>query len=745
MSNAQDKRAAEPHEDEPAKKRGRPSKAVLNSKVPENSMSRVQVRTMLLRHPELQYSSQDESSFYEDLIPWPEQYEWSDEDVALVEEEWKNSEIRECSGNLNTSQYASLFLLFKISLRLYRTTPTILLSPVCALRYQPISKVAKKWIPSAGFCETLASIMVHPCWKENIDSLALALRWAVICRLDSRSAWATTVVPYCRVLQRTLENVKGYGSRSLDTSYHEMHKAERERASERGERLSSLSDILYELGEAVPKETKKPKAVAEYDHVFGWSVLPVTQWDLDVLGKVVDSMDFKPQWNYSVKDALIAWKTENSGRPEKPSQDKLSLIYALTHKSIFKFIRLLLRQLTPTQGTEESDDNESQSTDLPSDDDRSQVEASSSHRENRRLTVFDDSSDEEYVGLRRNTGRLPLIRHRCDANDAEEEGTSPVLPEEHEPYPLQGVESEEGDRGGMTNTFDDSVGPDFGELDLQNTNESPEFRPHGPTLAESFPSERHASPVYASLREKKMLSELSELRKENKELRDGQKQLQDLFTEGQKEQKQLVLDMKQQLDNMQSELTQLRQARQAPGDVVQSHPERPSLPEATVIASRSPELGTHQSPPPLDDFTLSEEVADDRPMEEDIASEQPVPKQKTPEPERSEQPAPTAQKQTTEPDSNINPAGGDEDGTQAVSQLPGTIAETSSTNVETRASEQSSAPLPWPVLPLNPPMPRRNIPRLAWTGAGRFPATSDAHDVFVTPRSKVLKVLKGYE
>ncbi|KAF5232503.1 hypothetical protein FANTH_12964 [Fusarium anthophilum] len=706
MSNAQDKRAAEPHEDEPAKKRGRPSKAVLNSKVPEDSMSRVQARAMLLRHPELQYSSQDESSFYEDLIPWPEQYEWSDEDVALVEEEWKNSEIRECSENLNTSQYASLFLLLKISLRLYRTTPTILLSPVCALRYQPVSKVAKKWVLSAGFCETLASIMVHPCWKENIDSLALALR--------------------------------------LRKSYHEIHKAERERASERGERLSSLSDILYKLGEAVPKETKRPKAVPEYDHVFGWSVLPVTQWDLDVLGKVVDSMDFKPQWNYSVKDALIAWKAENSGRPEKPPQDKLSLIYALTHKSIFKFIRLLLRQLTPTQGTEESDDNESQSPDPSSDDDRSQVEASSSHRESRRLTVIDDSSDEEYVRLRRNTGRLPLIRHGCDANDAEEEGTSPVLPEEHEPDPLDSVESE-GDRGGMTNTFDDSVGPDFGELDLQNTNESPEFRPHGPTLADLLPSERHASPVYASLREKKMLSELSELRKENKELRDGQKQLQDLFTEGQKEQKQLVLDMKQQLDKMQSELSQMRQAREAPGDVVQSHSERPSHPEATLIVPRSPELGTHQSPPPLDDVTMSEEVADDLPMEDEIAAEQPVPKQKTPEPERSEQPATNAQEQATEPDSNINPAVADEDGTQAVSQLPGTIAETSSTNAEARASEQSSALPPWPVLPLNPPMPRRNIPRLAWTGAGRFPLTSDAHDVFVTPRSKVLKILKGYE
>ncbi|KAF5580278.1 uncharacterized protein FSUBG_13431 [Fusarium subglutinans] len=109
---------------------------------------------------------------------------------------------------------------------------------------------------------------------------------------------------------------------------------------------------------------------------------------------------------------------------------------------------------------------------------------------------------------------------------------------------------------------------------------------------------------YASLQEKEMLSELSELRKENKELRDGQKHLQDLFVKGvkeqndlmqkgQQEQRELMLNMKQQLDDMRSELTQLRRAREASGDVVQSYPERSSLPEATFIAPGSPELGTN--------------------------------------------------------------------------------------------------------------------------------------------------------
>ncbi|KAG5762696.1 hypothetical protein H9Q72_009207 [Fusarium xylarioides] len=315
MSNAQDKRASEPHEDEPTKKRGRPSKEELNSKTPEDSVSRVETRRMLGRHHPVQYSSQGETSFYDGLVPWPERYEWSAEDADGVEEEWKNSEIKEASGNLNTSQYRSLFSLFKISLRLYRTTPIVLFSPVCVMRYQPVSKnpTASKWIMSATFCDTLSKIMVHPCWKEDIDSLALALRWTVICRRDSRSGWTKGIKASCPVVQRTIGKVEAYGSRSLDTSYHDMHKAERERASERGESLSSLSNILYELGEAVLKDkTKRPEVVPEYDRIFGWGVLPVTTWDLDVLAKVVDSMKFGSPWNYSVKDALIAWKAENS-------------------------------------------------------------------------------------------------------------------------------------------------------------------------------------------------------------------------------------------------------------------------------------------------------------------------------------------------------------------------------------------------------------------------------------------------
>ncbi|CVL13739.1 uncharacterized protein FPRN_09954 [Fusarium proliferatum] len=263
--------------------------------------------------------------------------------------------------------------------------------------------------------------------------------------------------------------------------------------------------------------------------------------------------------------------------------------------------------------------------------------------------------------------------------------------------------------------------------------------------------------VYRSFHEEQMATEISSLKEENAKLHNlvqGQKQQMELILNMKEEKNQQMLDMRndqkkqmgglmKEMESIKSELTQSCLAKEAPnqGDILQNHPEQPSLPEATDAAPGSPELGTNLSAPHNDDEGL-EETVDVEPMQEDIASDQPVPKQKA----AAEQRATTTQRQATEAVSgNINHARGDEDRAQEVSQLPGPSVETPSTNTEMKASTQSSDLPPWPVLPPNPPMPERNIARLASTGAGRFPAESEAHDVFVTPRSEVLKILKGYK
>ncbi|KAF4950521.1 hypothetical protein FGADI_8140 [Fusarium gaditjirri] len=809
MSDTQNnkRRASDRPEDEPPKKRGRPSKAALTSKVPENSVSRVQAHQMLIRHDPLDYSSQGESSFYDELVPWPKKFEWRDEDNDVIDEEWEKSEIKEMSERLNTSQYAQLFLLFKICLRLYRTTPIALLSPICALRYQVVSKnsLSNEWIMSGTFCEKLSSIMVHPCWKENIDSLALALRWTVICRLDSRSPWAASVKFSCPVIQRVQDRIISYGDRPLEISYHEMHKAERERASDRGESLSTLSEILFEVGEAVPKCNKvKPNAEPKYNHIFGWSVLPVTVWDLRVLAQVVDSMEFKPEWNYSVEDALNAWKAENSG-PELPPQDKLSLIYAISHKSVFRHLRLVARQITSVQGTDTDDDQSQSSNPLsPSGDNESQQNASSPDHQSRRQTAVGESSDEESEASSNPTGRRQRLRRRHVVTDSDSEDSAPVGPEEldftFEPAPVSGGE-EVDDK--IAETFDAGVNFDSDEFSPQATQESDGWRPRGPTLSESLPLGRPASPIYASLRESQMLAELSELRKENKSLRDGQKKLQDLFDkgvkqqneviaksikeqnvlmlQGQKEQMELMVKMQEQLKSMQSELSEFRQAKEASsrGDNVQRHPERPRLPEVPVtvsnVAPESPELGTNPLAP-QNDVALLEEVTGVDPMDEDIPPEQAEPRQATPEPESPEQPVtaapealPSTPEQNTrkqkmpEPETsmqrvetvqehhdepvstNPEPLEEGEDRTHAGPQLPDSSRQTLVPSTSAKVSSQSLIKGSLPGLAERPIRKERRIRSMRGLVSSGTPISSVQRSIFQTPKSELLKMWKKIE
>ncbi|KLO87968.1 Uncharacterized protein LW93_5134 [Fusarium fujikuroi] len=595
MSNARNRRAVEPSEDEPGKKRGRPTKDELNSLAPEDSVSRVQARRMLRRYPALEYSSEEESSFYDGLIPWPETFEWSDEDKAAVAEKWEQSDIKEASSKLDSTQYLSLFSLFKISLRVYGTTPLVLLSPYMAMRYQGVYFGSNKWIMSRKFCETLSKIMVHPCWDGDIKWLALALQWAVICRLDSRRKLHNGLGYSCPVIQQTLDNVQGFAGRFLDISYHEIHEDERERASERGESLSIYSDILYEIGEAVPKEPARPEADPEYNTIFGRRVLPVTQWDLDILVKVVNAMEFKPRWNYSVEDALTAWRAEKSGA-ELPSRDKLPLIYEITYRGIFRFLRLNDREPSAVSRTEESDDDQSPDSSTSGENGSQKDTASPPQRGHRsRQDDFDDSDEEEDESIPANTGLVRNLRHRGIVRGVEEEDDSPVGLDDSSQTDVQDEDEDDG-------TTDNAFGS--GEFVPQDAVESPEFRPRGPTLAELLPQGPPASPIYASLREKKMLEELAQLREGNKELRDGQKRMQDLFAQGVKEQneviaqkdreivrllkdqndlirkgqyeqKQQMLDMRNEqnkqmrdlmkdMESIKSELTQSRQAKEAP-------------------------------------------------------------------------------------------------------------------------------------------------------------------------------------
>ncbi|QGI66656.1 hypothetical protein CEK27_010627 [Fusarium fujikuroi] len=721
------RRASSRHEDEPAAKRkGRPKKANQTSQAPSTAMNRVQARRMVAENPNLQYTGDDLDAYYRELVSWHVDGPWDPEDDDAIDEEWEQSP-QKANSKFTPSQHSSFLTMFKVCLRLFKSTPVAIFSPYHSLRYCSLAPngYGNEWIYTKPFCDDFTDIMKHPFWESNTDLLAAALQWTVICRLDDRRLWSGRLDKPCPALDSVYAEVKRCHEQNveLSCSYHEMHVSERERILERGESPCEWSDLFYQIGELASEHTAtKPKpALME---LLGLKVLPVTIHDLKLLTNALDSTDLRPEWNYSVDEASEGWSAEVSGQ-DLPTMKKLPFVFEVAWKSVFRYVRLAKRKLASESSSPLGDDEHQDFQDSihtsGGQDNESEPEIAHRPRTLRRRQVVDDDYDREDEFIPHSS---PRINHEGNGED---------------------------------DFMDDNSESNFG-LDLlpddtaQSTSGADVLLAHGPTLSSRRLLRPSEPSVYRSFHEEQMASEISSLKEENAKLyklvQEGQKQQMELILSMKEEQNQQMVDMKEQLQSMQSELTQLRQAKEAPnqGDAEQSRPERPNLSEATAIvpgaAPRSPDLGTNVSAPP-NDFEVLEEMIDVEPIQDDIAPEQPVPKQKTPEPEVPEQPATSTQTQATEPVfGNLNPATGDED---RVSQLPGAIDENSGTRTETNSSEQSSDLPPWPVFPPNPPMPRRNIARLACTGGGRFSARSDARDVFVTPRSEVLKVLKGYK
>ncbi|KAL5598133.1 hypothetical protein FOBRF1_011926 [Fusarium oxysporum] len=742
MNNAQrnKRRASGRQEDEPAKKKGRPSKADLTSQVPSDAIHRVKARRMLEKYSPLRDTGDDLDGYYRELVSWHVDAQWGPEDDDAIAVEWDQSPQKANSLVFKPAQHGSLLTLFKVCLRLYKTTPITILSPYHSLRYHPVSPngMGNKWVYSKSFCDELTALIVHPFWESDADLFATALQWTVICRLDDRRLWSGRLNKPCTALDSVYEEVQRCyeHNEALSCSYHEMHASERELILERGESPGEWSDLFYRIGELASKVTAA-KPDDEFLRLLGLPVLPVTISDLRLLNEALSSTELRPEWNYTVEEALQGWNAEVSGQ-ELPGMKKLPLVFEIAWKSVLRYVRLVKRINGSESSSPFSDDEDDQGPPVSvhthvSEDNESEPKTIPRSRKLRRRQVADEESD----------GEDEFIPH--------------FSPRSH----YEG----NGEDDGMGGNLEGNLGLDQPPEDpAQSTSGLDVLPAHGATLSSRTSLGRPAPSVYPSFHEMQMASDISALKKTNTELYK-------LLRDGQREQKELMLNMQKQLESMQSELSELRQAKEAPnrGDNVQ----RP--PEVTVTsdsAPKSPELGTirsalHNDVVSLEEATVVEPMDEDIPPEQAVpkektlepeASEQQVtiasealqsdpehgtPKRKTPEPETSEQPVTTVQEQAPQPVStDTNPSQEGEGRTQVVSQLHGVIAETS-TSME-KASDQSPALPPWPVLPPNPPMPRRNIPRLACAGAGRFPATSDAHDVFVTPRSEVLKILKGY-
>ncbi|KAH7144845.1 hypothetical protein DER46DRAFT_672543 [Fusarium sp. MPI-SDFR-AT-0072] len=501
MSDARNNKRRAPgnHANEPEKKKGRPSQADLDSHAERDAMNQVQARRMLRRHPAVRSTGDDDRFDYENLVSWRIEEHWDEEDEAAVDEQWDQSELKESTKDLNSPQYASLFKLFRISLRLFETAPNAIISPLFAFVTKPCQKTA---------CPTNGKLLV------------LALQWTVICRLDSRRRWLSGGFPKsCPVLQPLFEEIQDYEAKRLSLSYHEMHEQARDRAIREGKSPSEFSDLLYQVGEAVHEDKKlRPKVEPGFDNLWGVVVLPLTNWDLRVLSSAVNSTKFRPEWSYSVQDALKGWKAEIPGY-ELPTQDKLSLVYRLSQKNVFRHIRVMLRQPLTN-----------------ADDGIHRPEPDQVNQNN------DSEQDMNFLPRR--------IHHRPVANDAIVEKSGPVDANDSDsPLDIQNWPDGDDNDIDIGGTFGAGVEAGFEEFDPVSR-ESAEYRRHVSNVSETLLQQSHASPINASHQDNRILSEISELRKENLELRESQQRLHKLVEEGQKRQNELMLSMQVRLDEL---------------------------------------------------------------------------------------------------------------------------------------------------------------------------------------------------
>ncbi|KAF5643746.1 uncharacterized protein FTJAE_3044 [Fusarium tjaetaba] len=565
MSDARssERRAPSRHEDEPpAKRKGRPRKADQTSQGPSTAMNRVQARRLVKKYPALKKTGDDVDAFYREIISWRVDSGWDAEDDEAIDAQWERCGQRANSmGGFKKSQHSALLTMFKVCLRLFKSTPIQILSPYHSLRYYPVSNngCGNRWIYNKTFCDDFTALMVHPFWESDTDLFATALQWTVICRLGDDRLWTGRLNKPCPALDYVYSEVERCDEAqvSLPCSYHEMHVSERDRILERGESPGEWSDLFFQIGDLASKQTEaKPKE--DFLSMLGLPVLPVSIRDLSLLTAALDSTELGPQWNYSVKEASQAWKAEKSGA-ELPAMKDLPLVYEIAWKSVFRHVRVVNR-------TSESDSS------LPSRDDEDIASQDSVHTRDGE----DNESEPEIAHQPRGLRRRQIVE-----DDSERE-------DEFIPQP-----PERNDEDDFTG---DDLEDDFGfdmppEESPQSTSRLNVLRSRGPVLSSLRSPRRRAPSVYPSFQEEEMASEIRSLKQENAKLYK-------LVLDGQKEQRDFMLNVKTQLDSVQSELSELRKAKEAPtrDDNVQGQEESPSPPQVTAtvsdIAPQSPDLGT---------------------------------------------------------------------------------------------------------------------------------------------------------
>ncbi|KAF5575877.1 hypothetical protein FPCIR_12928 [Fusarium pseudocircinatum] len=259
--------------------------------------------------------------------------------MKLYDASNEKADYEEFNPEVNTPVVKDFKALWKICLRLWRVSPTTVISPMCNLRYFPLSsgrKRANQAVFSPEFSKLFATLITHPCWGFQHERFVLALQYLVKCRVDNRNRW-----PHQGAKERECPAIEalfnmfdesGHGDRSL----HEIHKSARE--SIVGGGVSVFSDFLHFIGERVTKcDMDQEQAY------YGMPALPVTIGDMKSLADAVKNFKWPDEsWRCSPGDIHSAFKAERkSGKDDLPTTGtELKEFLDRSLKDIFRDIEI---------------------------------------------------------------------------------------------------------------------------------------------------------------------------------------------------------------------------------------------------------------------------------------------------------------------------------------------------------------------------------------------------------------------
>ncbi|KAF5617730.1 uncharacterized protein FTJAE_12520 [Fusarium tjaetaba] len=310
------------------KKRGRPAKnSIEESATAREFAEKISENTRAFRRENV-------DSYVGELIR-PPRDGWSQAHEDAMTRMWEETDHKEAVGGMlkngKTTQ-AHLLSLFKVCLRVYKMSPIRFMSFSLGVEY--LGDRGSSAVFSRAYSDELARLIVHPAFNGKKDNVAVAMQYAVICRIDDRRLWPeTTSRPACPALIKMVEVMNESETGESEDSIHRTHLECRRECAREGKTPSKISDLLFAIGETVKKPTVKGIEVSEEAKSYrGLPVRPVSLYDLRHIKKTLDETTWPVEaWNCTTTEALFRYQSVIA-QAEAPNAEELPIYFERAHK-----------------------------------------------------------------------------------------------------------------------------------------------------------------------------------------------------------------------------------------------------------------------------------------------------------------------------------------------------------------------------------------------------------------------------